>query len=359
MLQQLASGTVLGPIILNGMSLNWRCGALIRILCIASILTIFPAVGQQSLDRPPMPSLLVNVIDRDGNVVPNLTKESFRLHLDGKPAAILNAQYSLAPRRVVVLLDMSGSMGGQRSTDQWQIANAAVEQLLAQTTDKVPVAMLTFAEVVHDRFSFSDGRTAISKWLTQGRKEQPKSKTALFDAILEGLKLLQPFREGDTIYAITDGGENGSRVGSAMVADALLRSGVRLFTLIFAGPPTPDWVASVDLRADPSLALAQMPGRRQFLNTVEESGGSAFGICERQIEFGPVSNFAYVYDAITKQKIKLYTQQLNFQVHGFWSVNIASNLSSEQHSVKFSIVDRSGKARKNLQLVYPHALAAN
>jgi hypothetical protein len=42
--------------------------------------------------------------------------------------------------------------------------------------------------------------------LRQSGGKQPKSKTALFDAILERLTLLQPFQTGDTIYAITDGG---------------------------------------------------------------------------------------------------------------------------------------------------------
>jgi hypothetical protein len=58
-------------------------------------------------------SLLVNVLDGNGNAVRNLTKDSFRVKVNGHAAALLDAHYNLAPRRIVVLLDMSGSMAGE------------------------------------------------------------------------------------------------------------------------------------------------------------------------------------------------------------------------------------------------------
>jgi uncharacterized protein with von Willebrand factor type A (vWA) domain len=58
-------------------------------------------------------SLLVNALDRNGNAVRNLTKDSFRVKVNGHAAALLDAHYNLAPRRIVVLLDMSGSMAGE------------------------------------------------------------------------------------------------------------------------------------------------------------------------------------------------------------------------------------------------------
>ena len=63
-------------------------------------------------------SLMVNVLDRSGNAVRDLTKENFQVKINKQPVVVLGAEYSLAPRRIVVLLDMSGSMGGNRDSDK-------------------------------------------------------------------------------------------------------------------------------------------------------------------------------------------------------------------------------------------------
>src|SRR2546421_7672124 len=78
-------------------------------------------------------SILVNVLDRNGNAVRDLTKENFLVKINKQPAAVVDAGYSLAARRIVVLLDMSGSMGGTRGTEKWKIARETVEDLFAQT----------------------------------------------------------------------------------------------------------------------------------------------------------------------------------------------------------------------------------
>src|ERR1700674_5965772 len=82
-------------------------------------------------------SLLVNVLDRNGNAVRNLTKDSFRVKVNGHAGALLDAHYNLAPRRIVVLLDMSGSMAGEtEKNEQWRIAREAIEDFLTELPPK-------------------------------------------------------------------------------------------------------------------------------------------------------------------------------------------------------------------------------
>ncbi|HUO14249.1 MAG TPA: hypothetical protein VMX38_04615 [Verrucomicrobiae bacterium] len=83
--------------------------------------------------------MVVNVFDSRGNPVRGLTKENFHLRVNGKPAVVLDARYSLSPRRIVVLLDMSGSMIGEEATGKWRIAREAAEDLLAETPAEVPI----------------------------------------------------------------------------------------------------------------------------------------------------------------------------------------------------------------------------
>ncbi len=209
----------------------------------------------------PTRSILVNVLDRSGNAVRDLTKDNFLVTINKQPAAVLGAEYSLAPRRIVVLLDMSGSMGGSQDTEKWRIAREAVEDLFAQTPADVPIALLTFSDHVQDVFDFRESRLAISRWFDAGPTQHRylKGRTALLDAIVVSVRMLQPFRAGDAIYAITDGGDNSSHVSLDHAKAVLRESGVRLFGFLFAERSP---VGDVDL-------LVEMAG---------DSGGFVFGM---------------------------------------------------------------------------------
>lgn len=146
-------------------------------------------------------SLLVNVLDRNGNAVRNLTKDSFRVKLNGHAAALLDAHYNLAPRRIVVLLDMSGSMAGEtEKNEKWRIAREAIEDFLTETPAEVQVALVTFSSKIHDILDFSQGRSSIIEWLKRGPSQRSdiKGTTPFFDAASAAAKLLEPALPGDS-----------------------------------------------------------------------------------------------------------------------------------------------------------------
>jgi hypothetical protein len=307
-------------------------------------------LARQAPNPPATPvtrPVLVNVFDLNGNAVRDLTKDDFRIRLNGKPAAVLRAEYSLAPRRIVVLLDMSGSMAGETDTKKWRIAREVLEDFLAQTAGDVPIAMLTFSGQVRDVFDFSQGSTAITNWLKQGPSQRTNIKiparTALFDAILEGLKLLQPFQPGDAVYAITDGGENASHASTSYTKAILVKSGVRLFAFLFAEVMPPG---------------GEQAGRDSFLEMVADSGGLAFGVSGRQRVGGASWEFEYGYDEHDREKVKLYTQELKIQVSGFWTLELVVPSSNKESKVKLEVVDRGGKTRKDVAFTYPRVLPA-
>jgi len=87
-----------------------------------------PGPAEQSASSPlGMRSIVVNVFDMHGRIISNLTKENFRVLLNGKPVALLDARYSVAPRRIVILLDKSGSMTGETHTAKWSVASRGRE----------------------------------------------------------------------------------------------------------------------------------------------------------------------------------------------------------------------------------------
>jgi hypothetical protein len=299
-------------------------------------------------------SVVVNVLDVHGNAVRDLAKENFRLRLNGKPVEVLDARYTFAPRRIVVLLDMSGSMTQEAGSAKWRIAREAVDDLLTATPTDVPIAMLTFTSNVRDTFDFSTSRSVITNWLSKGPGQQPKLKfparTALLDAILAGLKVLSPIQSGDAVYLITDGGDNVSQATLVQTEAALLDSGARLFALLFDLPlPAPD--------DDPVTVTQEQEERVPFRNMVNYSGGSVFSIAGRRLNRAS-ADYEYTYDEENRKTLNLYTKELNVQVNGFWTLDLTEPSSNKGSRMNVEVVDHKGKTRKDVRVTYSRMLSA-
>jgi len=315
-----------------------------QLIFFASGLLIASFSLAQSSQKQPPASLLVNVLDRNGDAVRSLTKDNFRVKVNGRPATPYEASYSLAPRRIVALLDVSGSMAGEAGQQKWQIARQAAEDLLADTPPDVPIALLTFSDQVHNVFDFSQSRNSITTWLKDGRSKQGDSRihgrTALFDAILMATKTLGPVRSGDAIYVITDAGDNSSHVRAREVRELLLRSQVRLFLFLLA-----------EQSPFPEIKL----GTESVKEIARATGGFVFGVAGHNngVDFLPSWSYAFDYNERTREKIKLYTQALNIQVNGFYTVHFDLPVASgKARTVSLEIVDGRGQPRKDVAFTY-------
>jgi Mg-chelatase subunit ChlD len=298
----------------------------------------------QSEPAPSASSLLVNVLDRNGDAVRDLSKDNFRVRVNGRPAALLQASYSLAPRRIVVLLDMSGSMAGEPDHKKWWIAREALEDLLAETPSNVSIALLTFSDQVHDVFEFSQNRTSMAAWLKErpGKKgdDRVHGRTAIFDALLAATKMLGSARPGDAIYVITDGGDNSSHILATKIRKLLLQSGIRLFVFLFAEQQWPGEMQS---------------GTDSLMEMARATGGFVFGISARHsgVDFVPSWSFAFDDDNRTLEKVKIYTRALNVQVNGFYTLRFDSPVPlGKARKVSVDLVDGTGRPRKDVAFTY-------
>jgi len=287
--------------------------------------------------------LLVNVLDRNGNAVRNLTKDSFRVKVNGHPAVVVAAGYGLAPRRIVVLLDMSSSMAGEaEQSKKWRVAREAVEDLLTETPADVQVALVTFSSHVHDVFDFSQHRSSLETWLKRGTSQRSdvKGTTAFCDAAVAAAKLLQPARPGDAIYAITDGGDNSSRVSQTDTRKLLLQAGIRLFLFLFAEP-----------------IPSQLQQGGSVLMLAHETGGFVFGVTgQRGLH---LFDFNYDDGENTRDRIKLYTRALNIQVNGFYTLQLDAPAPAKKLSkISLEIVDNTGKVSKDVAWTYQRMFPA-
>ena len=109
---------------------------------------------------------------------------------------------------------------------------------LALANSELPntqLALVIFAEGTKERIDFNQGQEAVRERLRQlslnqkDRKKMVYGRTSILDALLEGMRLLEPSNSADCLYLISDGGEISSRVRLPEVAQRLTSSGVRLF----------------------------------------------------------------------------------------------------------------------------------
>lgn len=290
------------------------------------------------------PTLLANVLDRNGQPVRDLTRDNFQVKVNGHRATQLEATYSLAPRRIVVLLDMSGSMAGDGDHKKWMIAIEAVEDLLADTPVNASLALVTFSDHVHDIFDFTQSRTSMARWLREGANRQGDSRihgtTAIFDALLAATKIFNAPHSGDAIYLISDGGDNSSHTRSKEIRELLLRSEIRLFVFLFVDP-----VPFENVRL----------GTEAIKEIARTTGGFVFGIPGHAgvVSFLPSWNSAYNYDEHARGIIKLYTQALNLQVNGFYTLRFNLPVAhGKARKVSLDVVDARGKPRKDVAFTY-------
>jgi hypothetical protein len=239
-------------------------------------------------------------------------------------------------------------MAGESDNKKWWIAREALQDLLAETPSDVSIALLTFSDQVHDVFDFSQNRISIAEWLKQGehhgRDDRVRGRTAIFDALLAATKIFGSERPGDAIYIITDGGDNSSHVFATNIRKLLLQSGIRLFIFLFADQRWPGQTQS---------------GTDSLMEIARASGGFVFGISPRPsgVDFLPSWSFAFDANEHILDKIKTYTQALNIQVNGFYTLSFDSPIPpGKARKVALALVDHSGKPRKEMAFTYSSIL---
>jgi len=170
----------------------------------------------------------VSVQDHDGNFVPGLAKRDFTVLENGRPQTISVFDNEDAPVTMGIVIDESASMTPKRG----QVLTAA-EDLIAESNREDEVFVLNFNDSVKRGLP---GGTLFSDSIPQLRdalnRERPAGKTALYDAVADGLMQLEAGRRGrKTLIVVSDGGDNVSRHKRTEAIDLVERSAASIFTI--------------------------------------------------------------------------------------------------------------------------------
>ena len=321
-------------------------------LCVLAMIFVSAMVSfaqNTCLDR----TISVNVYDERGVPVRDLSAANFQGKLHGQPVTITSATYDVGPRRIVILLDVSGSMVKDVSDYALKSSTMFARELVGSARPDTSFALLTFTSQIEDRVAFDQDRgpaegellkVATANW----EKVKGLRKTAIRDAVMEGLHDFGPPQLGDTICLITDGGDNVSGEREADLRRALLASAIRVFPILVSRPSTNRG------RTPETDGLGQMQGLGEYtggrLVTLAGGRSPVWGYSPPAVwhatdqERQSIQQAARAVDAAVSELYKL-------------TIRLPGPLNKD-HSWSLEVVDASGQKKKDTSAIYPKELAA-
>jgi Ca-activated chloride channel family protein len=174
--------------------------------------------------------ITVTVTDRDGRYVPGLRREDFVVYEEDMPQAITYFNTGQdEPVSLGLIVDTSGSM-----LNKIVSARRALRRFVNTVHPQDEVFLEAFNQHPLLLQDFTDSRALLMQATTQ---LQPDGGTALYDAILDGLRRVQQGRrQKKAVIVITDGLDVNSVASRDQTLDAIRRSGVLVYTIGVGDP---------------------------------------------------------------------------------------------------------------------------
>ena len=176
-------------------------------------------------------SITTTVTDKDGHPVTGLPRESFEVYEDGALQTITQFTHERLPIGLGVLLDISDSMFGKRMED----ARAAVDKFLFELLDPADeFFLMAFNHKPHPLTGWTREQGDVRHALAGLR---PSGGTAIYDAILEALPLIEKRnRQRAAILVISDGADTASTATLRELRPALHRSDAFIYAIAIDSP---------------------------------------------------------------------------------------------------------------------------
>jgi Ca-activated chloride channel homolog len=170
----------------------------------------------------------VSVTGKQSGFVADLSKENFTVLEDGVPQRISVFDHNDAPVTCGLIVDESRSMTPKR-----QDVLAAATSFIEASNPQDEIFVLNFNDTVKrglpEGALFSDDIAQLRGALYRG---VPEGKTALYDAVLDGLHQLELGKQDKkTLVVVSDGGDNASAHTRRQMFDQAQRSVATIFAI--------------------------------------------------------------------------------------------------------------------------------
>lgn len=168
------------------------------------VLLAAPVAAQQAIFRAGAQTVSVyaTVRDRDGHLVPGLTRADFQVLDDGKPAQITTFSNDVLPASIALMLDMSTSMIGE----QVRVRDSALRFTDAMLpADRVRIG--TFGDEIALSPHLTSDKAVLSRILRE--EVWPGGETPLWSAMRAAMNSLVGETSRRVIVTLTDGIDTG------------------------------------------------------------------------------------------------------------------------------------------------------
>jgi len=289
---------------------------------ILSSILVASAYPQGSVACPAR-TIAVSVLDHDGNLVTGIEPPEFRAEFRGRPLKILSSAVVSAPRRVVVLVDLSGS---DSSVEEF-IHRLASNMATSMQQDELRPALVLFSDHIIDTVDFSRPTLEVAQLLA--RLPQSRGRTALFDALKYATVVLGQPLPGDSVYLISDGAENASKAQRKDVETEFLARGIRIFSFSLGDNSSP-------------RTQEEMSGPGLLSELADLTGGMVLHI-----------TLAPFPERLASELQRSYHQLSDFYE---LQLELPTEPIGKRSPWHLEVVNGQGKKRKDIRVIYPHQL---
>jgi hypothetical protein len=284
-------------------------------------------------------TVTVGVLTDHGDPVVNLTRESFAASQHKKTVQIRSAApNSLAPR-VVILLDASYS--ATAAAGDWQRHLGIASSIVKDLSPGSQIGLVVFAGKIDTYIALSNDRSKIQEELRMLQRGPRVSVlgTALWDSVSKVVATeFKAPREGDAIYAITDGDDTASLTKVNDVSKNLISNHTRLF-------------AFVD-RSDESGLIVGGESLSNLLKIISATGGYAIIFARNSQQMPPLPAGAFQKPSEQEHLLALQLKQIsNYYSLG---IELPEGIKKDQG---WQLKSLESGPRKVL-VTYPQVLAA-
>jgi VWFA-related protein len=166
------------------------------------------------------------VTDQSGRFVPGLNKDDFRVYDDELLQTVTHFNSERVPVSLGIVLDTSGSMDGDKIVS----ARQALDRFLYQLTDPNDEVFL---------YRFDNAPELVEGWTRDKRRVseslgriQPRGSTALYDAVVDAVRLAQQgHNRKKAVVILSDGNDTSSRTDVFAVKQLIRETEVLVYAI--------------------------------------------------------------------------------------------------------------------------------
>jgi Ca-activated chloride channel family protein len=248
--------------------------------------------------------VFATVTDKEGRLVTTLRKDDFEVRDEGKPQPITIFDNRPQPLRLILMLDVSGSMEGNL-----QLLRAASDQLFTRLLPGDRVRVGTFGEDIVISEAFTKDRNEMRRALPTSIN--PEAPTPLWRALDEAMAAFKGEGDGDerpVIVVLSDGKDSGpvnfrkGYVSQGEVIDHARDNSVMIYAVGMKSRSSQPMQPAFGMTGLQAAMLADLPDPG-LAKVAEESGG---GYAEIRLRDNLSAEFARVVDELHSQYLLAY-----------------------------------------------------